>query len=184
MNAYSTDPNKSLSSTHNRRINSCFNRFYPDFRRLAYHICAREPSQNSLQPTALVHEIYLRLMRQNGSLPQQKGDIMGIAARQMKQALIDRARRRQRRVKAHLNMKDVVNEVFQSESLEQQSLKEAFQLLADKDPRLMMIAKLRIKEGQTLEEIGRELNLTTSKVKKDWQKIKLLLKAVVLLKGT
>jgi RNA polymerase sigma-70 factor, ECF subfamily len=71
-------------------------RVYAELRQLAASYLRREPSDHSLQPTALVHEAYLRLVDQK-TVPscQNRSHFLGIAARLMRQILVDHARRRQ-----------------------------------------------------------------------------------------
>ncbi|MEQ8766682.1 MAG: ECF-type sigma factor [Planctomycetota bacterium] len=70
---------------------------YPDLRRLAASLMRGERSDHTLQPTALVHEAWLRLERSQAGAGLDRGELLGLAARVMRQVLTDHARRRSAR---------------------------------------------------------------------------------------
>ena len=67
---------------------------YTELRRLAHRYLARERAGHTLPPTALVHEAYLRLERAGGAVAADRGTLVARAARAMRLALVDHARRR------------------------------------------------------------------------------------------
>src|SRR5207245_10221715 len=77
---------------------------YRDLRQLAAGYLRRERNGNTLQPTALVHEGYLRLVEQTRSDWENRSHFFGVAARLMRQILVDHARRRNACKRAGLNV--------------------------------------------------------------------------------
>lgn len=133
---------------------------YQELRRLADHYLRDERAALTMQPTALVHEAYLRLVAQ--SLPdwQSRAHFFGVAARLMRQILVDQARRRASAKRgSHPDQVSIENAVTFSpapgRAIEQ--LDDALNALAAQDPRKAEIIELRYFGGFGLEEIGRSL---------------------------
>jgi RNA polymerase sigma-70 factor (ECF subfamily) len=140
---------------------------YRELRRLAAYYLRNEQAANTLQPTALVHEAYLRLVKQ--SLPdwESRAQFFGVAAHLMRQILVDRARRRasaKRGAGAHHISVEEVAGFLPARSLDIEQLDDALTALAACDSRKAGIIELRYFGGLCLEEIGQSLNISTATV--------------------
>jgi RNA polymerase sigma factor (TIGR02999 family) len=151
---------------------------YDELRRLARAFLARERGAHTLQPTALVHEAYLRLVDQRSVSWQNRAHFYGIAASMMRRVLIDHARAHAAEKRGgaaiHLSLDDV------HLSLEQRAvglldLDEALARLNEMDERKSKIVELRFFGGLSDEEIAEVLNVSTRTVLREWKKARLWL---------
>jgi RNA polymerase sigma factor (TIGR02999 family) len=140
---------------------------YAELRRLAARQLAGEPAGQTLQPTALVHEAYLRL----ASAPPDRGAFLAAAATAMRRILIDRARARKAakrgggRGRADIDP-DQVAAPERSEQL--LALDEALTRLAAEDPRKARLVELRYFVGLTLDESAAALGVSPATADRDW----------------
>lgn len=145
---------------------------YDDLRRLARLYMANERANHTLQPTALVHETYLRLLAQRGVHWQDRGHFLAIAATHMKRLLLQHARDR-RAAKRHPGLPllrlDQVDDVPSSTSSIGDEMVEAIERLAQLDPRQGRVVELRTLLGLTEAEISRALGVSVATVKRDWR---------------
>jgi len=145
---------------------------YEELRRRAAAHLRRERQGHTLQPTALVHEAYLRLIDQRGADWQNRAQFLAIASQMMRRILIDRARSRRRikrlgeRQQVSLDRVDVVTQPVAIDVLD---LDAALTKLEAFDPRKSRIAELRFFGGLSLEETGHVLDLSLATVERDWQ---------------
>lgn len=145
---------------------------YDDLHRMADRCMRRERPDHSLQATILVHEAYIRLVNQEDQNWQNRSHFFAIAARLMREILIDHARSR-RAIKRGgprpaLRLDDVI--VVSEDRLEEIiGIDKALTRLAEKDARLARIVELRFFGGLTEEEIGEVLGVTARTVKRDWR---------------
>jgi RNA polymerase sigma factor (TIGR02999 family) len=148
---------------------------YDELRVLAAQKLARESPGQTLQPTALVHEVYLRLVGEElrGSQPswKSKRQFIGAAAEAMRRILVERARqkgslkgggKRQRRELADVDVG--VN----APDLDLLALSEALEKLERTDKRKAELVKLRFFAGLTIEEAAKALDISTSTADNDW----------------
>jgi RNA polymerase sigma factor (TIGR02999 family) len=145
---------------------------YAELRRLARDYLRRERPGHTLQPTALVHEAYLRLVRQSDVDWQSRAHFFGIAARMMRRILIDHAR-------AHLADKrgggprplslDETIHTPADRAAELVALDDALERLAELDPRKGRVVELRFFGGLTAAEAAAFLEVSEKTVKRDWQ---------------
>ena len=139
--------------------------------RAAVHL-RRERQGHTLQPTALVHEAYLRLIDQRRAGWQNRAQFLAVASQMMRRILIDRARGRNRakrlggRRQISLDRAVVVTPPFDIDVLD---LDLALTKLEAFDPRKSRIAELRFFGGLSLEETGHVLDLSLATVERDWQ---------------
>jgi RNA polymerase sigma factor (TIGR02999 family) len=145
---------------------------YTELRRLAHHYLSHERPGHTLQATALVHEVYLRLIPQAEATWEDRGRFVGIAAHVMREILVEyaRARGRQKRggdqqrvpLEEHLAMTvpDDADRWIQ--------LDRALDRLAELDPRQAQIVELRYFGGLTVEEAAEVLGVSAKTVKRDW----------------
>lgn len=152
---------------------------YGELRRLADSHLRRERSDHTLQPTALVHEAYLRLIGSAEIEWQNRAHFFGIAARLMREILIDYARARQREKRGgefatRIALDEAVS-FYQEKDLDLIALDEALIELATLDQRQAKIVELRFFGGLTIEETAEILNISPATIKRDWQTAKLWL---------
>jgi len=147
--------------------------FYPELRRIAAARMRAERPDHTLQPTAMVHQLYLELVRikalrptgSDGS-PDEKAAFLGLAAYLMKQLLIHHARPLAKRV-----VKTELPELPGQQSAEEHSLVEiddALDRLAAINPALRRVVELRVFEGLTREEIALKMGCGTATVARHW----------------
>lgn len=148
---------------------------YDELRRLAGGYMRRERSDHTLQPTALVHEAYLKLVKQRSVDWQGRAHFFGIAAQMMRRILIDHARGHLRDKRGG-GLKPVPLEdhlVFAPEqSSELVKLDQSLERLAKLDPRQSKIVELRFFGGLTVEQTAEVLGISPKTVKRDWSMAK------------
>lgn len=152
---------------------------YDELRRLANSYLSRERSNHTLQPTALVHEAYLRLIGQNEVEWQNRAHFFGVSARVMREILIEyaRGRNRQKRggeFKTQIALDDAVSFSNQKE-LDVLAVDEALTKLEKLDERQARIVEMKFFGGLTVEEIGEVMSISSATVKREWSTAKLLL---------
>lgn len=144
---------------------------YQDLRRLAATRMAREAPGQTLQPTALVHEAWLRLGADRQPAWQNRAQFFAAAAEAMRRILIDRARRRLAARRGgrceHVNIDDidVAGEVDDARLVR---VHEALEALAVEDPQKAELVKLRFFAGLTLPEAARVLDVSDATVERWW----------------
>jgi RNA polymerase sigma factor (TIGR02999 family) len=145
---------------------------YEELRRRAAAHLRRERPGHTLQPTALVHEAYLRLVDQQRTAWQNRAQFLAIASQMMRRILIDRARTRKRakrggdRKQVSLDHVDIATHPIEIDVLD---LDAALHRLATLDPRVSRIAELRFFGGLSLDETGEVLGVSRATVERDWQ---------------
>ena len=145
---------------------------YPELRRLARQQMGRERSDHTLQPTALVHEAYLRLTRQRERTWQCRTHFLSIAAHVMRQVLIDHARARLRQKRGAGETTTYLDERFASFELrpaEFIQLDECLGRLSQVDSRQAQIVEMRFFGGLGVEEVAQQLGISPKTVKRDWR---------------
>jgi RNA polymerase sigma factor (TIGR02999 family) len=150
---------------------------YDELRRLAAQKLTQENPGQTLQPTALVHEAYLRLVASgDGSEPRDqnwdgRGHFFAAAAESMRRILVENARRK-RRIKRGGDRQRVdleqVEAVSDTPSEDLQALDEALDLLAVEDAQKAELVKLRFFAGLTVEEAGRCLGISRATADRYW----------------
>ena len=145
---------------------------YQELRRRAAAHVRRERVEQTLQPTALVHEAYLRLVRQDVMVWQNRAQFFGIASQMMRRILVDRARARNMAKRSGRWARVTLDEGVarhESREVEVLDLDRALVELATVDPRKSQIAELRFFGGLSLEEAGHVLGVSIATVERDWQ---------------
>lgn len=142
---------------------------YAELRRLADYYLRKEAAGHTLQPTALVHEAYLRLVDQ--SLPDWKNHshFFGVAAQLMRQILVDHARRRGA-IKRDGGRKVMLNEniaIGQGHSVDVIALDSALEELGRIDPRKTKIVELRFFAGLSVEETAQAIEASVATVHRE-----------------
>ena len=145
---------------------------YDELRQLAAHRLAQEKPGQTLQATALVHEVYLRLVGGDpGQLWQNRGHFFAAAAEAMRRILVERARHK-KTLKAggpcqRLDL-DTVATVADESNDGLLALHEALEKLAKKDKRKADLVQLRFFAGLTNEQAAQALGISTSTADNDW----------------
>ena len=145
---------------------------YDDLYRVAKRRLGGERPDHTLQPTALVHESYLRLIDQRAVDWQARSHFFAIAARTMRRILIDAARRR-RAVKRggtaiSLTLSEPLGSSGGEEALDFLALNEALEKLAKLSQRQAKVVELRFFAGLTIAESAHVLDISPATVKSDW----------------
>jgi RNA polymerase sigma factor (TIGR02999 family) len=145
---------------------------YDELRHLAAQRLAQEKPGQTLQPTALVHEAYLRLVGNSPAAPwNSRGHFIGAAAEAMRRILIDNARRKQtekhggRRQRIDLSRAEPLTQADPDAVLD---LDEALTLLAGEDPEAAQVAKLRLFMGLSVEEAAQALATSRANAYRQW----------------
>jgi RNA polymerase sigma factor (TIGR02999 family) len=145
---------------------------YDELRRLAAQKMLREKSRQTLQPTALVHEAYLRLVGKGGERHwDSRGHFFAAAAEAMRRILVENARRkRSRKLGGGLRRQDPEEvQLAAPEPVEDLlALDEALNKLAEKDRLKAEVVKLRYFAGMTIEEVADALGVSTATAKRYW----------------
>jgi RNA polymerase sigma-70 factor, ECF subfamily len=144
---------------------------YDELKRLARGYMRRERPGHTLQTTALVHEAYIKLVRQERVRWEGRAHFFGIAAKLMRRILVDHARRHLRQKHGGATVTIQVDEglAFSPEqSADLVGLDEALRRLAKLDARQSRIVELRFFAGLTVEETAEFLGISQKTVKRDW----------------
>jgi RNA polymerase sigma-70 factor, ECF subfamily len=143
---------------------------YPQLRRLARGYMRNEPTGHTLQPTALVHEAYTRLVRQNQPDYNSRAHFMGVAAHIMRQILIDHARASNAEKRGGRAAKLSLDEVTDMAAAERPSamiaIDDALQELARNDPLKAQLVEMRFFGGMTAEDSAEVLKITPVQVRR------------------
>jgi len=142
---------------------------YEDLRRLARRQLAREHGSRTIQPTALVHEAYLKLA---GSAPQaqNRAHLLAIAAHAMRQVLVDHARERHAAKRGPDWVSTTLTDGVSTTTLDPEGLLALDDALERLEPRQRQVVECRFFAGLGDEEIAEALGVTTRTVRRDWVK--------------
>jgi RNA polymerase sigma factor (TIGR02999 family) len=144
---------------------------YDELRRLARGLLRRERPGHTLQPTALVHEAFLRLIDQSRVNWRNRAHFFGAAARLMRQILINHAEARRaakRGCEAQRVSLDDVDHFATPPEIDLIALDEALRRLERLDPQQGRIVEMRYFSGLTIEEIAEAIGVSPATVKRDW----------------
>lgn len=147
---------------------------YEELRALAAALFAKQSASHTLQPTALVHEAYLRLVDQTAVAWNDRTHFFRVAAKAMRQILVDHARGRgaQKRGGAHQRISLDEVEAATSQDIDLLALDEALNRLAAVDHRLAAVVELRFFAGLSVEEAAATLAVSPRTVEMDWKMAK------------
>lgn len=144
---------------------------YEELRRLAQHYLQQERSDHTLQSTALVHEAYVRLVRQDLPQWQNRAHFFGVAAQLMRQILVDHARHRQAAKRGGDACRVTLDEgLLQARETEIDVilLDDALKGLAALDPQQSRIVELRFFAGLTIDDTSEVMGISPATVSRDW----------------
>jgi len=145
---------------------------YQELRRRAAAHMRRERVGDTLQPTALVHEAYLRLVKQDGAAWQNRGQFFGVASQMMRRILVDRARARKMTKRSGQWARVTLDEgaaLAPAREVDVLDLDRVLVELATFDARKSQVAELRFFGGLSLEETGHALGLSVATVEREWK---------------
>jgi len=144
---------------------------YEELRRLAAQKMAHEAAGQTLQPTALVHEAWLRLVGSHDQAWNSRGHFFAAAAEAMRRILIDNARRKNRlrhgQGLARVDL-DQVDVAIHSDDETLLQVDDALRKLSQEDPVKAELVKLRFFIGLSIAEAGQALGLSESTAKRYW----------------
>jgi RNA polymerase sigma factor (TIGR02999 family) len=145
---------------------------YDELRQLAAQRLAQEKPGQTLQPTALVHEAYLRLVGSDGGAHwHSRGHFVAAAAEAMRRILVDNARRKKtekhggQRKRIDFSQAEPISEADPDAVLD---LDDALTILAGEDPEAAAVAKLRIFTGLSVEEAAQALATSRANAYRQW----------------
>jgi len=147
---------------------------YDELRRVASRHLGRERREHTLQPTALVHEAYLRLVDQRSAKWRSRAQFFAVAARVMRRILVDHARARGAAKRGQGAVRVSLDDVrppaapARGDEVDLVALDAALERLADLDERQARIVELRYFAGLSIEETAGALGIGAATVKRDW----------------
>ena len=153
---------------------------YAELHELARRYMSDERRQHTLQPTALIHEAWLRVQGDEQAPLQNRAQFVGVAARAMRRVLIDHARRRGADKRGGLAQRapfEDALELYQREGPDLLALDEALQRLEAFDAELVKIVELRFFAGLGHDEIAQTLGVSTRTVERGWKTAQAWLRA-------
>lgn len=144
---------------------------YSELRRLAKHYLRQERPDHTLQASDLVHEAYLRLVKEEEIDWQNRAHFFGIAAVRMRHILVEHARSRQAAKRGggeyRLSLSEA-NGMAVERDINLLALDDALRRLEELDPQKTRIVELRYFGGMTIEETAEVLKLSPATIKRDW----------------
>lgn len=156
---------------------------YDELRQLARGYLHRERANHTLQPTALVHEAYLRLRKQRNVNWSNDAQFLGVAARMMRRILVNHARDRAAQKRGggatHVSL-DTALAVLDNAAMPTLDVNRALTKLEEMDPRQAQIAELRFFGGLTVEQAAQSLGISPATVKREWTVAKMWLEREIL----
>ncbi len=146
---------------------------YPELRRIAAQRLRRERPDHTLQPTALVNEVFVRLLGEQAAISwQNRAHFFAVMSQKMRFLLVDHARHKHRGDHVSVTLDDVTGPEALGISVQTDenlvALDEALSRLQEIDPRAAQAVELRFFGGLTIKETAEVLNVDAATVKRDW----------------
>jgi RNA polymerase sigma factor (TIGR02999 family) len=152
---------------------------YDELRKIARRCLSGQRSGHTLEPTALVHEAYLRLAGRDSIPWQDRAHFFAVAAQMMRQILVDHARKRsaaKRGAGITINLSlDEISVPSQQPNLDVLALDDALTRLASFDPRQSQIVELRFFGGLSIEKTAEIVKISPATAKREWTTARLWL---------
>ncbi|PYK56244.1 MAG: RNA polymerase subunit sigma-70 [Verrucomicrobia bacterium] len=145
---------------------------YQELRRIAHHHMGGQRPDHTLQTTALINEVYLRLADQTNPRWQNRAHFFAVAARAMRQILVSYARNQQAQKRGRGAVRIELDEaalISPEESKEVVDLHEALERLTTLDSRKAQVVELKYFGGLTYDEIAEVLKVSHVTVRRDWE---------------
>ena len=157
-------------------VNQILPHIYDELKRLASSYLRRERADHTLQPTALVHEAYMKLIDQKRVQWQNRAHFFGIAAQVMRRILMDHARKHQAGKRGgeaeKLQLEEEILVVSHDKSAELIALDDALQALAAIDEQKSKIVELRYFGGLSIEETAEVMGVSVPTINRQWRMAK------------
>ena len=163
-----------LSAGDGAAANELIPLVYAELHDIAERQMRRERDDHTLQPTALVHEAFLRLGGDHSNW-QNRSHFLGIAAHAMRRILVDHARRQKALKRGGADQKIELDDALidagasTNAGIDLEALDGALARLADLDQRQAKVVELRFFAGMSVEETAEILGISEATVKRDWQ---------------
>ena len=155
-----------------------------DLRAMASGCLHAERAGHTLQPTALVHEVWLRLIHKEKVEVQSKGHFLALAARAMRQILVEHARSKDREKRGgawrRVELSEDPTVPIQGDELDLLALDRALERLKERSEHLAQLVELRYFAGLQREEVAEALGVSNAKVGRDWRAARGLLSKYML----
>ena len=165
-----------LTDGNSEVVNQILPHIYDELRKLAGSYLRRERSDHTLQPTALVHEAYMKLIDQKQVKWQNRAPFFGIAAQVMRRILMDHARKHKAEKRGgeadKLPLEEEILLVSQESSSQLIALDDALKALAELDPQKAKIVELRYFGGLSIEETAEVTGVSVPTVNRQWKTAK------------
>jgi RNA polymerase sigma factor (TIGR02999 family) len=145
---------------------------YGELRKMARSLLRQERFDHTLQPTALVNELYLRLVDQRRVTLEDRRHFFGLAAYLMRRVLVDHARRKKAAKRGAEAVSPLVEDAVShawSRDVDIEALNEALDRLEKIDPRKCRVVELRFIAGFTTEEAAHILETSPATIERDWK---------------
>lgn len=171
LNALPPATRTALAHSEGRSLAEFLPEVYDELRHLAAGYLHQERPGHTLQPTALVHEAYLKLVKQHSVDWQNRAHFMGIAARFMRRILLQHAETRgaaKRGGGAPRLTLEAALEVFDQREISAAALNTTLRELEAMDPRQAQIVELRFFGGLSIEETAEVMDISPATVKREW----------------
>ncbi len=153
------------------KLEALLNQCYPVLRKIAGDLFKRQSSQHTLQPTALVHEAYLLMMKSQSEL-ENDSHFCAAMALTMRRVLIDHARGKNRKKRGQDFKKVQLDDIMAQSQMDLDdllSIDTAIDMLAAEEPRKAFVVTLKFYGGLTNEEAGEVLGVSSETIKLDWR---------------
>jgi RNA polymerase sigma factor (TIGR02999 family) len=165
-----------LTDGNQEVVNRILPHIYDELKRLASSYLRRERSDHTLQPTALVHEAYMKLIDQKRVRWQNRAHFFGIAAQVMRRILMDHARKHQAGKRGgeaeKLPIEEEILVVSHDRSAELVALDDALHTLAEMDEHKARIVELRYFGGLSIEETAEVMGVSVPTINRQWRMAK------------
>ena len=148
---------------------------YTELRALASRYLQRERKNHTLQPTALVHEAYLKLVGQARVDWQGRAHFLAIAAQAMRQILVDHARRHRAAKRGGNRHRIALDDnlvIESSRNVDLLTLEDALAKLTKLDPRQAQMIELRFFGGLSIAEVAKVMGISTRSVEREWTMVR------------
>ncbi len=163
---------RALRAGHARAADRLVPHLYDELHKVAAAYLRRERRDHTLQPTALVNEVYLRLVEQEGMEWEDRAHFLGWAAKFMRQVLVDHAQKRRAQKRGGEAQRVPLENLlvgFEKRALDLVALEEALERLTAIDERKSRIVELRFFGGLTIPETAEVLEVSHATVEREWR---------------
>lgn len=178
MDAEVTEFLRKWNRGETKALDEVMSQLVGELRQLAAAYLRRERSDHTLQPTALVNELYLRLSERQEVAWQDRAHFFAFAATQMRRILVDHARHHRANKRGGDQIEVTLDEfaAFSSQpNVDLLDLDRALEALAEQDPRVVKVVELHFFGGLTVEEVAEVLDIGSATVKRDLRAAKAFL---------